>query len=243
MFPLRKPNTSEETLKLKHPKEEPNMKKDLVELVFILDRSGSMRGLESDTIGGFNNLLEKQRKEKGDAVISTVLFDHDFDVVHNRNDIQRVEPLTDKQYFVRGSTAMLDAIGRSILKIREVHRHLGPDNVPEKTMFVITTDGMENASRDFDWQTVKRLISESTENDGWEFVFLGANIDAAETAGRMGIRKERAANYVHDEHGTETNFNVLDREIAYLRSTKNLRESWKDDIDLDFKTRVSKKKK
>ena len=219
------------------------MKKDLVELVFILDRSGSMRGLEADTIGGFNTMLEKQQKEKGEAVISMVLFDHAFEVLHNRNDIKRVEPLTTAQYTVRGSTAMLDAIGRSILKIRQVHRHLGDDNIPEKTMFIITTDGMENASRDFDYAMIHRLISEAKEKDHWEFLFLGANIDAGATAERMGIRRERAATFVHDDVGIEKNFNALNEAISDVRTLKSMRNSWKADIDADVATRLPKRKK
>ena len=219
------------------------MKKDLVELVFILDRSGSMRGLEADTIGGFNTMLEKQQKEKGDALISTVLFDHAFDVLHNRKDIQRVAPLTINEYTVRGSTAMLDAIGRSILKIREVHRLIGDDNVPEKTMFIITTDGMENASRDFDYATIHRLINEAKEKDKWEFLFLGANIDAGATAERMGIHQDRAATFVHDDIGVEKNFNALNEAISDIRNLKSMRNSWKADIDADFATRLPKRKK
>jgi uncharacterized protein YegL len=219
------------------------MKKDLVELVFILDRSGSMRGLEADTIGGFNTMLEKQQKEKGDAVISTVLFDHAFEVLHNRKDIRRIEPLTNDQYTVRGSTAMLDAIGRSIIKIREVHRHLGDDNVPEKTLFIITTDGMENASRDFDYSTIHRLINESKEKDQWEFLFLGANIDASATAERMGIRREQAATFVHDHVGVEKNFNALNEVITDMRTFKKMKQSWKNTIDEDVATRLPKRKK
>ena len=217
------------------------MKKDLVEIVFILDRSGSMRGLEADTIGGFNQLLDKQKKELGEAVISTVLFDHDFEVIHNRKSIQSIQPLTDKQYFVRGSTALLDAIGRSIIKIHDVHRVIGEDFVPEKTLFVITTDGMENASREFDWKTVKRLILQSQEKDGWEFVFLGANIDAIQMASKMGITPDRATNYVPDDVGTETNFSVLNEEIANFRTHKKLRENWKETIEADYQTRTKKK--
>jgi uncharacterized protein YegL len=217
------------------------MKKDLVEIVFILDRSGSMRGLEADTIGGFNQLLDKQKKEAGEAIVSTVLFDHAFDVIHNRKSIQAIEPLTDQQYFVRGSTALLDAIGRSIVKIHDVHRVIGEDHVPEKTLFVITTDGMENASREFDWKTVKRLIMQSQEKDGWEFVFLGANIDAIQMASKMGITPDRATNYVPDDVGTETNFNVLNEEIANFRTHKKLRENWKATIEADYHTRTKKK--
>ena len=155
------------------------MKKNLTELVFILDRSGSMAGLESDTIGGFNAMIEKQKKEPGNALVSTVLFDHERKVIHDRQDIQQVEPMTDRDYYVGGCTALLDAVGCAIHHIGNVHKYAREEDRPEKTLFVITTDGMENASRQYSYDKLKKLIRRQKEKYGWEFIFLGANIDAA----------------------------------------------------------------
>lgn len=213
------------------------MKKDLVEMVFILDRSGSMRGLEADTIGGFNGLIEKQKTKPGDAIVSTVLFDDQFEVIHHRRDLKLIEPLTAQQYFVRGSTALIDAIGRSIGKIRHVHEQLGKDNIPEKTIFVITTDGQENASRQFHSVQLKRMVSEMQEKYGWEFLFLGANIDAFATAASYGIRRDRAANYVHDGKGTAKNFEAMEQAIESLRSRNEIKASWADALHDDVKKR------
>jgi len=213
------------------------MKKGLVEMVFILDRSGSMRGLESDTIGGFNSLIEKQKAQAGDAVISTVLFDDQFDVIHHRRDLKTLPALTTQQYYVRGSTALIDAIGRSIRKITHVHQQLGQDNVPEKTIFVITTDGQENASREFNNHQVKRLVSEQQEKHGWEFLFLGANIDAFATAEGFGIRRDRAANYVHDEQGTRKNFAAMEKALYSLREENAIKADWAEELNEDVKKR------
>ena len=172
--------------------------KDLCEVVFILDRSGSMSGLEADTIGGFNATLEKQKKEDGDVLWSTVLFDDKHEVVHDRVPIGRIEKLTEKEYYVRGCTALLDAVGRAIHHIGNVHKYARPEDVPGKTLFVITTDGMENASREYTYAQVKQMIERQTERYGWEFLFLGANMDAVSVAGRMGIRPERSATFIND---------------------------------------------
>ena len=158
----------------------------MTELVFILDRSGSMSGLEKDTIGGFNSMLEKQRKEPGDAVVSTVLFDNETEVIHDRVVIADVPNLTDKEYFVRGCTALLDAVGGAIQHIGNVHKYARKEDVPEKTLFIITTDGMENASHHYTYDKVRNMIERQKERYGWEFLFLGANIDAAAEAKRFG---------------------------------------------------------
>jgi uncharacterized protein YegL len=213
------------------------MKKGLVEMIFILDRSGSMRGLEADTIGGFNSLIEKQKQQPGEAIVSTVLFDDQFEVIHHRRDLKTIEALTIQQYYVRGSTALIDAIGRGIKKILHVHQQLGKDNVPEKTIFVITTDGQENASREWTGPLLKKLVSEVSEKYGWEFLFLGANIDAFATAEGLGIRKERAANYMHDGVGTSKNFEAMNEAIFSLRTKQAIDDRWADAVNEDAKKR------
>ena len=174
------------------------MKKGLTEIVFILDRSGSMSGLEKDTIGGFNTTIEKQKKEEGEAIVSTVLFDNDMEVLHDRVSLEKIAPLTDKEYYARGCTALLDAIGGAIHHIGNVHKYARDEDRPEKTIFVITTDGYENASRKYSSDRVKQMVERQKQKYGWEFIFLGANIDAVETARNFGIDEERAANYVND---------------------------------------------
>ena len=212
------------------------MKNNITELVFILDRSGSMSGLEDDTIGGFNSLLEKQKREPGRAYVSTVLFDHETTVLHDRVDIQAVRPMTREDYTVRGCTALLDAIGGAIHHIGNVHKYAREEDVPEHTLFVITTDGMENASRRYDSEQVKRMIEQRKEQNGWEFLFLGANIDAVETARHFGIDSSRAVNYHADHAGTALNFEVLSDAVSAVRASK-LGGSWKDRIERDFKKR------
>lgn len=198
------------------------MKKGLVEFVFILDRSGSMRGLESDTIGGFNSLIEKQRETPGDVLVSLVLFDDQFEVVYHRRDIKAIPALSTKEYFVRGSTALVDAIGRGIRKIVNVYKALGDDNVPEKTVFVITTDGQENASKEFDSHTLKRLVQQQQEKYGWEFMFLGANIDAFATAQNMGFKESRTANVQYSKAGMRSQYDVVERALfRYRNDDKN----------------------
>ncbi|WP_080800225.1 vWA domain-containing protein [Arabiibacter massiliensis] len=206
------------------------------ELVFLLDRSGSMAGLETDTIGGFNAVLEQHRQQPGQAVLSTVLFDHETLVLHDRADLQQVRPLTSDDYSVRGSTALLDAVGGSIKHIAMVQRYLPDGFKPDKTIFVITTDGMENASRRYSYDDVKRLISER-EEQGWEFLFLGANIDAAKEAGRIGIPAARAARYVADGEGSAVMFGAVAQATCNLREQQVLSEDWSDAIADDLEAR------
>ena len=213
------------------------MKKNVTELVFILDRSGSMSGLEADTIGGFNAMIGKQKQEAGEAVVTTILFDHMVETIHDRADLQKIEPMTDKDYYVRGMTALLDAVGSTIQHISHVHMVICEDNVPEHTMFVITTDGMENASKEFTAEAVKRLIEEKKEKDNWEFLFLGANIDAVKAAGHIGISPDRAVNYHSDAVGTALNYNVVSETVSCMRQGKGVAANWKQRIDADFKDR------
>ena len=213
------------------------MKKNLTELVFILDRSGSMAGLEADTIGGFNAMIEKQRKEPGEAVISTVLFDNETEVIHDRIPLDRVPRLTEKEYYVRGCTALLDAVGGAIHHIGNVHKYAREEDRPEKTLFVITTDGMENASRRYTYDKVKAIIERQREKYGWEFLFLGANIDAAREAARFGIRADCAADYHADSIGTETVYESVCEAVCQVRRAAPLKASWKQRIDADFKGR------
>ena len=213
------------------------MKKNLTELAFILDRSGSMAGLEGDTIGGFNAMIEKQRKEPGEAVISTVLFDNETEVIHDRIPMDRVPRLTEKEYYVRGCTALLDAVGGAIHHIGNVHKYAREEDRPEKTLFVITTDGMENASRRYTYDKVKAMIEGQREKYGWEFLFLGANIDAAREAARFGIRADCAADYHADSIGTEAVYESVCEAVCQVRRAAPLKASWKQRIDADFKGR------
>lgn len=193
------------------------MRKGLTEIVFILDRSGSMSGLEADTIGGFNSMIEKQQKEEGEAIISTVLFDDQTEVLYDRVPIGKVEPMNDTQYYVRGCTALLDAIGGAIHHIGNVHKYARPEDVPEKTLFIITTDGMENASKRYDYRRVKKMVEHQKAKYHWEFIFLGANIDAIEVAGRFGVSASHAVRYECDSVGTALNFNVMSKMISSVR--------------------------
>lgn len=213
------------------------MKKNLTEIVFILDKSGSMAGLEADTIGGFNSMIEKQKKEVGEAVISTVLFNDMCEVIHDRVSVRDIKPMTEEEYFVGGSTALLDAIGGAIHHIGNVHKYARNEDVPEHTLFVITTDGMENASRSYSGERVKEMIERQKKKYGWEFLFLGANIDAVETAGRFGIDADRAVNYHGDREGTALNYRVLNEAICSVRSSRPLTAEWKKSIDEDFEKR------
>ena len=218
------------------------MKKNLTELVFILDRSGSMQGLEVDTIGGFNAMLEKQKKEPGEAFVSTILFNDHTQVLHDRVKIEAVEPITHREYYVRGCTALLDAIGGAIHHIGNIHKYARSEDVPEHTLFVITTDGMENASRRYTSQQVKMMIRRQKEKYGWEFLFLGANIDAVETAGSLGIAPDRAVNYHCDSEGTRLNYEVVSQAVTAVRCCATLDEHWKDDIEEDFRKRKSNRR-
>ena len=213
------------------------MKKNLTELVFILDRSGSMAGLEGDTIGGFNAMLQKQRGEPGEALISTVLFDNKTEVIHDRVPLDRVSALTEKEYFVRGCTALLDAVGGAIHHIGNVHKYAREEDRPEKTLFVITTDGMENASRCYTYDKVRAMIERQREKYGWEFLFLGANIDATREAARFGIRSDCAADYHADSVGTEVIYEAVSEAVCQVRRSAPLAADWKQKIDEDFNGR------
>ena len=213
------------------------MKKNLTELVFILDRSGSMAGLEADTIGGFNAMLQKQRGEPGEAVISTVLFDNETEVIHDRVSLDRVPVLTEREYYVRGCTALLDAVGGAIHHIGNVHKYAREEDRPKKTLFVITTDGLENASRRYTYDKVKAMIERQRETYGWEFLFLGANIDAAREAARFGIRADCAADYHADSIGTEAVYESVCEAVCQVRRSAPLAADWKRKIDADFKGR------
>ena len=201
------------------------MRKGLTEVVFILDRSGSMSGLEEDTIGGFNSMIEKQRKEEGEACISTVLFDDRTEVLYDRVPVSKVEPMNDRQYYVRGCTALLDAVGGAISHIATVHKYAREEDRPEKTLFIITTDGMENASRIYDYKKVREMVEKEKEKYGWEFLFLGANIDAVQVAGRFGIGADRAVNYESDRAGTALNYRVLSETVSAVRRSKSREET------------------
>ena len=214
------------------------MKKNLTELVFILDRSGSMAGLEEDTIGGFNAMLEKQKREPGEAIVSTVLFDNASEVIHDRVDVQKIAPLTRDTYFVRGCTALLDAVGGAIHHIGNVHKYAREEDRPEKTLFVITTDGMENASRRYTYDRLKSMISRQKEKYGWEFLFLGANIDAAGEAARFGIDADRAANYHADSKGTGVIYEAVSETICHMRrSAAPICSDWKRQVEEDYQSR------
>lgn len=206
------------------------MKKGLTEVVFILDRSGSMSGLEADTIGGFNAMLEKQKKEEGEAYISTVLFDSEAEVLHDRVPVEKVEPMNDRQYSVRGCTALLDALGGAIHHIGNVHKYAREEDRPEKTIFIITTDGMENSSRQYSYDRVKEMVERQREQYNWEFLFLGANIDAIEVAGRFGIAANRAVNYESDGAGTRLNYQAMANAVSGIRSCKSRKREDVDEI-------------
>lgn len=216
------------------------MKKNLTELVFILDRSGSMAGLEADTIGGFNAMIGKQKKEAGEAYVSTVLFDNVSEVVHDRVSLEKIESMTREQYYVRGCTALLDAVGGAIHHIGNVHKYAREEDRPEKTLFVITTDGMENASRQYTYDKVRAMIQRQKEKYGWEFIFLGANIDAAKEAARFGIDEDRAANYHADCKGTAVIYEAMSDAVCCLRAGRPMSKEWKRSVDEDYHNRSGK---
>ena len=217
------------------------MKKNLTELVFILDRSGSMAGLEADTIGGFNAMLEKQKRQPGEAYVSTVLFDNDCEVIHDRLPLDRVSALTEREYYVRGCTALLDAVGGAIHHIGNVHRYAREEDRPEKTLFVITTDGLENASRRYSYDKVRAMIERQKEKYGWEFLFLGANIDAAKEAARFGIGADRAANYHADRQGTGVIYEAISEAVCRVRNcAAPLSANWKESVERDYAERGKK---
>lgn len=212
------------------------VKNNITELVFILDRSGSMSGLESDTIGGFNGLIEKQRKQEGECYVSTVLFDNVSEVLHDRVKLSEIEPMTDKDYTVRGCTALIDAIGGAIHHIGNIHKYARPEDVPEHTMFVITTDGLENASHKYSSDEVKKMVERQKEEFGWEFLFIGANIDSVETAKHFGIGADRAVNYHADHQGTGVVFEAVADTVCLMRESRPLGD-WSDSIKKDFDSR------
>ena len=218
-----------------------NRKNNITELVFILDRSGSMSGLESDTIGGFNALIEKQRKQDGICYVSTVLFDDVSEVLHDRLKLEDITKMTDEEYTVRGCTALIDAIGGAIHHIGNIHKYARPEDVPAHTMFVITTDGMENASHRYSSEQVKQMIERQKEKYGWEFLFIGANIDAVETASRYGISADRAVNYHADEKGTKVLYDTVAEAVCNVRANRKLQPTWSHHIYQDYQERGGKK--
>ena len=217
------------------------MNNNLTELVFILDRSGSMSGLEDDTIGGFNSLIEKQKGEAGEALVSAVLFDGRQEVLYDRVPIQKVEKMTREQYYVRGNTALLDAIGGAIHHIGNVHKYAREEDRPGKTLFIITTDGMENSSRAYSYAEVKKMVEREQQEYGWEFLFLGANIDAIGTANRFGIRRTNAVNFENDSAGIQLNYETLSRTVSRFRASASesarIDDDWSEEIQADYKRR------
>lgn len=213
------------------------MNKNLTELVFIIDKSGSMSGLENDTIGGFNSLIEKQKKETGKAIVSTILFSDVIDVIHDRLDINQVPNLTNKDYFICGCTALLDAIGQTLTRIIHVHENLNEDEQPGKTLFIITTDGMENSSKEYSYKKIKELINLAKEKYNYEFIFLGANIESEEEASKLGIDCDNAVTYKNDSEGIKLNYCALDEAITNVRLGEKLNKTWRKNIDRDVKRR------
>ena len=226
------------------------MNKGLTEIVYILDRSGSMGGLESDTIGGFNSMMEKQKKTGEKAVISTVLFDDESEVLHDRVSIDQIGKMTDEQYFVRGCTALLDAVGGAITHMGNIHKYAREEDRPEKTIFIITTDGMENASKNYSYDRIQKMIKRQQEKHGWEFIFIGANIDAYEEAQKFGIKKERAVNYVHDEVGTANVYAGVSMAVCSVMNANSNKEAteclsesgWNTEINADYQKRGKKRR-
>lgn len=213
------------------------MNDKLTEIVFILDRSGSMAGLEDDTIGGFNAFVEKQKQEEGEALLSAVLFANDSEVIYDRVDIRKVEPMTGQQYRVGGCTALLDAIGGAVRHIKNVHKYAREEDRPGKTIFVITTDGMENASRTYSYGEVQRLVKHEQKKYGWEFLFLGANMDAIAAARSFGIREDRAVRYKSDSFGTALNYEVVGAAVASVRKRMEITEDWRAPVEDDVRRR------
>ena len=213
------------------------MKNNLTELVFILDRSGSMAGLEGDTIGGFNSMIEKQKKHEGECYVSTVLFNDESRVLHDRVKLGDIPKMTDNDYTVRGCTALIDAIGGAIHHIGNIHKYARPEDVPAHTVFVITTDGMENASHRYSAEQVRKMIRHQKETFGWEFIFLAANIDAVETARGVGIDEDRAVNYLADSEGTACLYQTVSKAVCSIRQGAGLNDSWSDELKADCKKR------
>lgn len=221
------------------------MKKGLTEIVYILDRSGSMGGLEMDTIGGFNSMMKKQKKAEREALVSTVLFDDQIEVLYDRMNIKEVPEMTEEQYYVRGCTALLDAIGGAIRHIKQVHKKMKKNDRPEKTIFIITTDGMENSSCRYSYEKIKKMIEGQQRKEGWEFMFIGANIDAYGEAGRLGIKKSRTANYVHDARGTAAVYAGVATAVSSVMSAPCMaavdecleKSGWDEEINEDYAKR------
>lgn len=218
------------------------MKNSTTELVFILDKSGSMSGLESDTIGGYNAMLKKQQEEDGEAIVTTILFDDNYEILHDRTNIKGIKPITDREYYVGGLTALLDAIGKTINKIVNATKHTAKEHQADKVMFVITTDGMENASKEFGYEKIKAMIEKQKTDYGWEFIFLGANIDAVSAARDLGISEDRATNYHADGEGTILNYQVVSEAISNFRANRPVEADWKKDIEADYRGRSKKDK-
>ncbi len=232
-----KENIIAETVKKDTKKKDTNGGNGICELVFILDRSGSMSGLENDTIGGFNSLIEKQKKEDGKCYVTTVLFDHMAEKVHDRVELSEIAPMTRAQYYVRGNTALLDAVGDTIEHISDIHKYIRKEDIPQRTMFVITTDGMENASRRYTAEKVKSMIKAKKKECEWEFLFLGANIDAVSAAGNIGIAPDRAVRFHNDARGTAVNYSAVSDAIGDFRACAPMAADWKKNIEEDYKSR------
>ena len=217
------------------------MKKNLTEMVFILDKSGSMSGLESDTIGGFNAMINKQKKEEGTAYVTPILFDNNSETIHDRVPLDEIKPMTDKDYVVGGCTALIDAIGEAVEHISTIHKYARPEDIPEHTVFVITTDGMENASKKFTSKQVKKIIEEKKKKNNWEFLFIGANIDAVETASHFGIDSNRAVNYHADKKGTSVLYESVSNAIGKMRAcaapSAKISDDWAAEINEDYENR------
>ena len=213
------------------------MNNNITELVFLIDRSGSMSGLEKDTVGGFNSMIEKQKKQDGKCFVSTVLFDHETEVLHDRLPLDRIGKMTENEYFTRGSTALLDALGGAIRHIGNIHKYARNEDVPEHTMFIITTDGMENSSHQYTAERIKVMIERQKSEYGWEFLFIGANIDAVTTAAKYGISEDRAVNYNADAAGTQLVYEAIEATVGAVRSGKKLSSRWSKSINEDYKKR------
>ena len=219
------------------------MKTNITELVFILDKSGSMSGLEHDTIGGYNAMLRKQQEESGKARITTVLFSHDYEILHDQTDIKEIKPMTAKQYQVGGSTALLDAVGATIHKIGNAQKYAKEELRADKVMVVITTDGMENSSREYTYEKIKQMIERQKRRYEWEFIFLGADIEAVAAAAKLGIEHDRAVNFHSDSEGTKLNYKVISEAVSTIRANKTISEDWKIEIETDYENRGKSKKK
>lgn len=214
-------------------------KNNTTELVFIIDRSGSMAGLEEDTVGGFNAMIEKQKKKDGLCLVTTVFFDNESEIIHDRIRLEDVTEMTD-EYYVRGCTALLDAVGKTIEHIGNIHKYARPEDVPANTIFIITTDGMENASHKFTKDKVKKMIERQKKKYGWEFIFIGANIDAVNVAAGIGIGADRAANYHADSRGTRVNYEAMSKAVFSMREAGAIPDNWKEEVDKDFASRCKK---